>query len=246
MRLYFIAMQFLTIIPIPFAIKWREGDLGRSMRWFPLVGLALGGLLAALDRAFTLILPPSLVALLLVTALAVVTGALHLDGVADVADAFGARGGRERFLAVMKDSCTGAVGVVAVVIVLLLKYQSLLHLPAGQRLAAIIFFPAAARFGQVLLTAGSLRARADGLGATFAGEAGCQEVAIAAVTTFVAGWLLLGVKGIFCIILVAAAALLSRKYFHYRLGGITGDIIGATSEVAEVLCLLAIVASTGV
>ena len=131
-----------------------------------------GGCWRLSTGALALILPEPLVTLLLVTALAIVTGALHLDGVADVADGFGARGGRERFLAVMKDSGTGAIGVVGVVLVLLLKYQALLHLPAELRFAAIFLFPAVARFGQVLLTAGSLRARDDGLGATFATGAG--------------------------------------------------------------------------
>jgi adenosylcobinamide-GDP ribazoletransferase len=245
MRLFFIAMQFLTIIPVPFANEWQEGEMGRSMCWFPLVGLSIGGLLAALERIFSLVFPTPLVVLLLVTALAIVTGALHLDGVADVADGFGARGGRERFLAVMKDSSTGAIGVVGVVLVLLLKYQALLQLPTELRLSAIILFPAVARFGQVLLTAGALRARADGLGATFAAGAGYREITIAALTTFFAGWLFLGMKGIFCCIIVAGFVLLSRRYFHYRLGGITGDIIGATSEVAEILCLLAILACAG-
>lgn len=246
MRLFFIAMQFLTIIPLPFAPACRDGDMGRSMRWFPLVGLAIGGLLAALDRSLALLLPEPLVTLLLVTALAIVTGALHLDGVADVADGFGARGGRDRFLAVMKDSSTGAIGVVGVVLVLLLKYQALLHLPPELRFAAIFLFPAVARFAQVLLTAGSRQARTDGLGATFASGAGYQEVAIATATTVTAGWLLLGLKGVFCCALVALFALFSRKYFHHRLGGITGDIIGATSEVAEIVCLLAVVATRGV
>lgn len=246
MRLLFIALQFLTIIPLPSSGEWREGEMGRSMRWFPLAGLCIGGLLAALDNALAFLLPTALVSLLLVTALAVVTGALHLDGVADVADGFGARGGRERFLAVMKDSSTGAIGVVGVVLVLLLKYQAILQLPAHLRMSALIFFPAAARFAQVLLTSGALRARADGLGATFAAGAGYKEVAIAAVTTFAASWLLLGQNGVFCAIIVAVFALISRKYFHHRLGGITGDIIGATSEVAEIICLLAVVAITGV
>lgn len=238
-------MQFLTIIPLPFAGNWQEGEMGRSMRWFPLVGLVLGLLLAAADRLLAPILPPSLTALLLVALLAVVTGALHLDGVADVADGFGARGGRERFLAVMKDSSTGAVGVVGVVLVLLLKYGALLNLPAGTRLAAIVFFPAAARFAQVLLAVGARRARSDGLGAAFVAGVGVREVVVAGVTTLAAGWLLLGVRGIGCCIAVALVALLARGYFQRRLGGITGDIIGATSELAEVVCLLTIIAGKG-
>lgn len=245
MRLFFIAMQFLTIIPLPFAKQWQEGEMGRSMRWFPLAGLAIGGLLAGLDCLLTLILPLPLATLLVVTALAIITGALHLDGVADVCDGFGARGGRERFLAVMKDSATGAIGVVGVVLVLMLKYQALLHLPLSVRLAAIAFFPAAARFGQVLLTAGALRARADGLGAVFTNGAGYRELAIATLVTLSAAWLLLGLPGIICCIPVVFFAVFVKYYFHHRLGGITGDIIGASSEVAEIICLLGIITVSG-
>jgi len=245
MRLYLLAIQFLTIIPLPFAPRCDSSDMGRSMRWFPLVGLTIGVVLAALDRVLALVLPAPLVALLLVTALAIITGALHLDGVADVADGFGARGGRERFLAVMKDSSTGAIGAVGVALVLLLKYQALLLLAPGMRPAAIILFPAAARFAQVLLTAGSRRARADGLGATFAAGAGHRETAVAAATAFAASWLLLGLKGVFCCSVVALLSFFARKYFHHRLGGITGDIIGATSEVAEIAFLLAAIAVAG-
>jgi len=245
MRLYFIAMQFLTIIPLPFAPRCEGSDMGRSMRWFPLVGLTIGVLLAVLDRVLALVLPAPLVALLLVTALAVITGALHLDGVADVADGFGARGGRERFLAVMKDSSTGAIGAVGVALVLLLKSQALLQLTPEMGHSAIILFPAAARFAQVVLTAGALHARADGLGATFAAGAGYRETAVAAATTFTAGWLLLGPKGVLCCIVVTLFALVCRKYFHHRLGGITGDIIGATSEVAEIVFLLTAIAVAG-
>ena len=104
MRLFFTAFQFLTIIPLPFRLKYQDGDMGRSMRWFPLVGLLLGLILAGFHYCFLLIFPEQIAALLLVAILALVTGALHLDGLADVFDGFGARGGQERFLEVMKDS----------------------------------------------------------------------------------------------------------------------------------------------
>ena len=246
MRLFFIAMQFLTIIPFPFARDWQTGEMGRSMRWFPLAGLVIGGILAGIDRLLTGVLPLPLSSLLLVTVLAIIPGALHLDGVADVGDGFGARGGRERFLAVMKDSATGAIGVVGVVLVLLLKFQALLQLPAEIRLAGIVFFPALARFAQVVITVNAAKARVDGLGAVFAVGAGYRELLLAALTTVCAGWLLLGPSGIISVIVVTAYSLLVKWYFHRRLGGITGDIIGATSELAEVLCLLVIIALQGV
>lgn len=241
MRLFFTAFQFLTIIPLPFKVSYQEGDMGRSMRWFPLVGLTLGIMLAALHYCFILILPEQIVALLLIAALAIVTGALHLDGLADVFDGFGARGGRERFLAVMKDSTTGAIGAVAVFIGLALKYQAVVHLPAAMKYGGILFFPAAARYAQLLITVGSDRARDDGLGACFISTAGIKEVLTATATLLAAAFFLLGVTGIICVLVVAAFAWLSRSYFHRRLGGVTGDIIGCSSELAEILTLLTII-----
>ncbi|MCM2359559.1 MAG: adenosylcobinamide-GDP ribazoletransferase, partial [Geobacteraceae bacterium] len=126
MRLYFIALQFLTIIPLPFQVRCDERDLGRSMALFPLVGLTLGGLLVGTDFLLARFLPRQVADLLLLTLLTVVTGALHLDGLADVCDGLAARGGRERFLAVMKDSRIGAVGVVGLTLGLFLKFQALL------------------------------------------------------------------------------------------------------------------------
>jgi adenosylcobinamide-GDP ribazoletransferase len=242
MRLFFTAFQFLTIIPLPLRLNYQDGDMGRSMRWFPLVGLALGFMLAGLNYCFLLIFPEQIAALLLVAILALVTGALHLDGLADVFDGFGARGGHERFLAVMKDSGTGAIGAVALFLGLMLKYQALLHLPAGMKFGGIVLFPAVARFSQVLITVGSRRARVDGLGASVISSAGGIEVLMATATVLAAAFALLGLAGIACCLIIALFALLSRNYFHRRLGGVTGDIIGCTSELAEILALLTLIA----
>src|SRR6185369_6456713 len=230
MRLFFTAFQFLTIIPLPFRLNYQDGDMGKSMGWFPLVGLALGMMLAGFHYCFLLIFPEQIVALLLVAILALVTGALHLDGLADVFDGFGARGGQERFLAVMKDSGTGAIGAAALFLGLFLKYQALLHLPDGMKLGGIVLFPAVARFSQVLMTVGSRRARADGLGAGVISSAGRKEAFLATATVLAAAFSLLRLTGIACCLVVALFAWLSRNYFHRRLGGITGDIIGCTSE----------------
>jgi adenosylcobinamide-GDP ribazoletransferase len=243
MRLFFTAFQFLTIIPLPFSLNYQDGDMGRSMRWFPLVGLVLGGMLAGLHYCLRFIFPEEIVALLLVAILALATGALHLDGLADVFDGFGARGSKERFLEVMKDSGTGAIGAAALFLGLLLKYQALLHLPPALKYGGIVLFPAAARFSQVLMTVGSKRARADGLGAGIISSAGGLEAFLATATVLAAAFALLGPAGIVCCLVVALFAWLSRSYFHRRLGGVTGDIIGCTSELSEILALLTIIAT---
>uniref|UniRef100_A0A831UH13 Adenosylcobinamide-GDP ribazoletransferase n=1 Tax=Geobacter metallireducens TaxID=28232 RepID=A0A831UH13_GEOME len=242
MRLYFIAFQFLTIIPLPFSPRWEEKDLGRSMAFFPLVGLTLGGLLAGADFLLGHCLPRPVEDLLLVALLAGVTGALHHDGLADVCDGLAARGGRERFLAVMKDSRIGAVGVVGLVLGLLLKYQALLALPPEVKRQALFFFPAAARFAQVQMTVGSRRAREDGLGAACIAGAGVTQLLAAGVLSVAAAYLLLGVKGIGCWMVLTLFTAGFRVWFHRRLGGVTGDVIGCAGELNEIVCLLLVVA----
>lgn len=242
MRLFLVAFQFLTIIPLPFAVRCEEEDLGRSMAYFPLVGLALGALLAGADFLLAPLLPRQVADLVLVSLLAVVTGGLHLDGLSDVCDGLAARGSRERFLAVMKDSRVGAVGAIGLVLGLALKYQAILALPDGHKREALIFFPLAARFAQVQMTVGAKRARADGLGSAFVGGAGALQLAIAAAMTAVAAFLLLGTAGLFCAALLYLATWGIRAWSHRRLGGITGDVIGCASELNEILCLLTLLA----
>ena len=245
MRLYFIALQFLTIIPLPFSHRFEERDLGRSMALFPLVGLTLGAFLAGADFILSPWLPRQVCDLLLIAFLSAITGAIHLDGLADVCDGLAARGGRERFLAVMKDSRVGAVGVVGLMLGLLLKYQALLHIPLEQKREALLFFPLLARFSQVQMTTGAVRARADGLGSTFISGAGTMQFISAGVITLAGAWLLLDLRGIYCCLILYLFTWGLKWWFHRRLGGVTGDIIGCASELNEILCLIILLALIG-
>ena len=245
MRLYFIALQFLTIIPLPFSLRWEERDLGRSMALFPLVGLTLGGVLAGIDYILAPWLPRPVCDLLLIAILSVVTGCLHLDGLADVCDGLAARGTRERFLAVMKDPRTGAVGVVGLILALLLKYQALLHIPLQYKRQALLFFPLVARFSQVQMTVWAKQARTDGLGSAFIAGAGGWQLIIAGATTLGLALLLLGARGLYCIIPLYFFTWGLKWWFHKKLGGITGDIIGCTSELNEIIFLVIILALEG-
>lgn len=238
MRFYIIALQFLTIIPLPFAVRCDKEDLGRSTALFPLAGVTIGALLAGLNWLLAPWLARPLCDALLVTALAAVTGGLHLDGLADVCDGLAARGGRERFLAVMKDSQVGAVGAVGLVLGLLLKWQALVAVPAEYKWQALLLFPALARFGQVLTLTGARHARQDGLGAAFVQGAGAVPLVVAFAAAVGGAFWLFGAAGLIPLAAVCLLTVAGRMFFQRRLGGLTGDTIGCISELNEILALM--------
>jgi len=238
MRLYLIPLQFLTIIPLPFDTRCQKEDLGRATACFPLAGLTIGALLVGLQWLMEPWLNRSLTAALLITALAAVTGALHLDGLADVCDGLAARGSRERFLAVMKDSNVGAVGAVALVLGLVLKWQALLAVPVGTTWQALLLFPTLGRCAQVLAMTGSQHARQDGLGAAFIQGMAARHLLAALFITVAACLVLLPVQGLIALAAVFAVTFIIKGYFRNRLGGLTGDIIGCICELSEILALI--------
>ncbi len=234
---FLVAVQFLTVLPVRLRSVETE-ELAASMSLFPVVGLLIGGIAVGADWAFCRGFSAQTAALLDVILLVLLTRALHLDGLADTADAFWSMGDREKMLSIMKDSRVGSMGVIAVVCVMLAKWQFLAGLSGQARWAALAGAPMLARCGQVL-QAGVLKcARPDGgLGAVFIGRRRRVGMAFAVVLPVVVGWVAWGAAGA----LVAAASLvgvlLGIAYISKRLGGATGDTIGALSEVTEVVTL---------
>ena len=224
------AVRFLTVVPVPGATV----EVGTSALFFPLVGVALGGALVVLDRVTAPLVPLAIRDVLLVGVLAVITGGLHLDGLADSADGLFS-GDRERALAIMREGPIGAFGAAAVVLVVALKLRSLDALPPETRTAALLYAPMLARWAMVVLAFGSRAARPDGLGHSMVRSLTFREFGIA---TVVALWIALaqaGARGLLAILLVAATTIGCRILAHARLGGVTGDVLGAIGEVVEAL-----------
>ena len=242
------AFGFLTRLPLPAGRTGGE-DLACSPSFFPLVGYALGGLLAAAALLLEPRLSPALTGVALVALLAAVTGGLHLDGVADVFDALGgARGDRERALAIMRDSRIGAHGAAALFLVLIAKAICLAEVVAasdlgGQRLSGrallpLVAFPAVARWTVVASMTLFPYVRQEGLGTAFRDEHKGRQLAWA--TVLVVPILVAGRSLAVASVAALAAGLALGLWMRRRIGGLTGDVYGATIEIAEVAFLLAL------
>lgn len=236
MKPLFAAISFLTLLRVPRSWCGGEAALAASLSWYPLVGLLIGGCMAALDALLCWLLPGVLVpSALLVIAMIAVSGGLHLDGVADSADAFMSSRGRERMLEIMKDSCTGPMGALAIAALLLVKFALLASLPDAWRTPVIVLMPLAGRTALVQKTVTLSYARGQGLASLI--HARChkgQAYAAVAQLALVAG-LLLGVAGLWVALAGAGVTGLFAAYCHGKLGGFTGDTLGAACELAELV-----------
>jgi len=241
------AIRFLTIIPIPWGRPESPQAVGRSQAYFPLVGLGLGLALVGLDQGLGRVLADAPRAWLLVLALAVLTGGMHLDGLADSADGLlGAQGRtRERRLAIMHDAQVGAYGVVALIAVLSLKWSAVLSLPGGVRAEALLLTPCLGRATVVVGTIAFPYARPSGLGLPLHQAARGSTLAVAGAIALGAAGALLGWGGLVIAIVVTATSLAIGAWAARRLGGLTGDVYGALVEITEVMTLLLVAAGGG-
>ena len=252
LRSVLIAVQFLTCLPIRLEPPPVGREIGLSLFWYPAVGLLLGLLIWATAILLSPLATPLAAAIVLAVWVSC-TGALHLDGLADTADAWvGGRGNRERTLAIMKDPYSGPVAVVAVVCLLLLKFAALSALRDARGTASwsdlhfacgCILPPLLARTAVPLLFAHTPYARAQGLGADLARY---QSRAGGRWVTALTGLTVIVVFGRYGLVATAAAAvvyLIMRRAFIRRLGGVTGDGVGAMIEVIEALCLVTLASS---
>jgi adenosylcobinamide-GDP ribazoletransferase len=237
-RSLLIALQFLTRLPVHLKHPPEPVELGRSLLWYPLVGLLLGlmlwGLDAWLDRAAL-----TLRAGLLLAAWLLATGALHIDGLADSTDAWiGGQGERERMLAIMKDPHIGPGAVTAIVIVLLLKFAALCAVVAGSHRAQLLLPPFLARCAIPALFASTPYVRANGIAFAHAAQLP-RRLAVAVVIASLTGALLIfGTTGALTVLVATLSFLLLRKWLIRYLGGTTGDTAGAMIELIEASVLV--------
>ncbi|MCJ7657375.1 MAG: adenosylcobinamide-GDP ribazoletransferase [Candidatus Atribacteria bacterium] len=244
-----LAIRFLTIIPMilfPPSNNTNQNEealeenFASSMAFFPLVGMLIGLLLVVLRRIFYYLPVSPLVGDTLILIVWIwLSGGLHLDGFADSVDGFSGGHDKEEILKIMKDSSTGAKGVVALVSLLLLKFVLLVEMPLLLKDAVLFFTPTIGRWSMVIAAfLGKPALLKNSMGKLFIDYVGWREVIFASLTMVVIGIPLFRLYLLPLVMVGIGMVLLILKYCQKRIGGISGDILGAINEIVEVSILL--------
>jgi len=256
LRLFLTAIQFFTRLPVPAWVGHSAQQLEQTARYLPLVGVVVGTLAGAVLWLAAQTLPLSLAVGLSMAASILATGAFHEDGLSDFADGMGGGHNRERALAIMKDSRVGAYGVLALVLVLLLKYQALLALCDTHSLlltaAALVAAHSVSRLmaASLMLTQRYVRDDDSARAKPAAQRMSLTSFAVALLTG-IAALGILSATGAYTAAVLAAfgAALLMRAWLAWRLqkrlGGYTGDCLGAVQQLSELAFYLGLLAASG-
>jgi adenosylcobinamide-GDP ribazoletransferase len=235
-----LAVSFLTIIPVIDRRRASDDTVAASFEWFPIVGFLLGLALAAEDWLLAHVFALVIRSLLIIISLTVITGAVHLDGLADTADALGAGRNRERALDILRDSRVGTFGAAAIFFDLALKILALSTLAGDRRYGALLIAPMLARWSMLLVARGLPYLRSSGSGSTLlSGNSLNVRADVIEVLTIVVALVLgpMRPNGLACA--VAIAIVFAMRFFYRRwLGGVTGDLIGACGELVEIAVLV--------
>ena len=241
-RRFFVAIQFLTRLPVPRALNSSETDIGKAAAFFPLIGVIVGGGTALVFVGMRRILPLPASVFCAIGFATLITNAFHEDGLADSFDGFGGGWTKDRVLEIMRDSRIGAYGTLVLIFVIFGKLIFLSSLPPSQIWRWLIVAHTAGRWTTLPLCAWLPYARAEGQGKLVAKQVGVLEIMIGTVTLLLV-FILLPWQAVLAALLVTTlVTLLSGLYFRARLQGITGDCLGAANQLTEVgLYLTAVV-----
>jgi adenosylcobinamide-GDP ribazoletransferase len=240
-RSLIIALQFLTRIRLFRNLSLNEGDFAGAIKFFPFIGLLLGFILALLYSFGRFFLEPFALAVLLVVAEIILTGGLHLDGLMDSFDAFLSGKDRDRKLDIMKDSRVGAMGVLALACLVLVKLALYTELPHRQMVPALLLMPVLGRWAAVYAIVLFPYARTEGMGRTFSSN-NVSDLLIASLFSLALFiWLTPSLYFYLSLPVFVVFALFICERSNAQLGGLTGDSYGMIIELSEAAYLLGMV-----
>jgi adenosylcobinamide-GDP ribazoletransferase len=234
------AIRFLTIIPMP-GIKISDAsDLGRSLSFFPLIGLTLGAILWLIYYLLSFVFPAQLILVLVIIAQVILTGAHHVDGLMDTFDGlFGGKTVKKR-LAIMADTKVGTFGITAAILLFILKYAALISNPLI--IQTLLLMPVFSRWMMVSAVFTVKTARDTGMGYAFKQGANWQRFIAATMITLIISIVIFDWRAIVIMTALWIIVSLMLVFFKSRFGGLTGDNYGAVNEISEVLVVLLMIA----
>ena len=239
MRPLFAALRFLSILPVPQDWAGQDRALAHSVKFFPIAGLIMGAIAAGCLWLLSFLLPQIVIAAAAVVLLAIITRGLHLDGIADTADGFWSISDRQQTLDIMKDSHTGAMGVIAIASVLLLKFACLAALNSDMLWRGVLLMVLSGRCMMTLPISIFPYARKEGgLGKLFYETRTVFNALWAISVVSSIGWFIAGAAGITAALASVLVTIIFGLYCKWKIGGVTGDTIGATCEITEVVTIL--------
>jgi len=237
MNAFLLVIQLFTKIPVQREIRFDADQFRKGILFFPVVGLVIGILQAGVSAAAHMIFSKEISVLLSMTFVILLTGALHLDGLADTMDGILSARKREQMLSIMKDSRIGTHGVLALIFSLLLKYLFLMEVSEDMLLPVLVTLPVAGRTAMAVILWRSRYARKEGLGNLFIGKTLPKDSIYAGLTGAILVYLFTGVWGVFSLVLGLIVSLLFKRHLNALLGGLTGDTLGAVNELSELVYL---------
>ncbi|MCX5705868.1 MAG: adenosylcobinamide-GDP ribazoletransferase [Candidatus Omnitrophica bacterium] len=235
-----LALQFLTVIPLRIK-NVDDRSVGRSLIYFPLAGLFLGLLLAGMYKLLLILnFPPLAISVILVVALIILTGGLHLDGLSDTSDAFLSRKGREQMLEIMRDSHAGVMGILAIISVLLLKIVFIYSIAESFTPMALVLMCVLSRWAMVLPIYLFPYARTEGKAKFFIQGVNLKILLLSTGLALACVLIFWQLKGLYIFVIVAAFTYLAGRFINKKLSGVTGDTLGALCELNEPVVLLTV------
>jgi len=241
LRAVHAALIYFTRLPLPSLRDSTADDWRRAATYFPLAGWAVGAVVGGVAWSASFVFPATIAAGLALAAGALLTGAMHEDGWADVCDGFGGGTTRERTLEIMRDSRIGAFGAIGLFLLVGLRWQALAALPTSQLIAAAIVAAALSRAASISLLASLDYARTEGKARPVVSRLRAPRV----VTAWLIGLLpllLLPTRWMWVVLPLLLMRAGAARWLHRRLGGYTGDCLGAVQQVGELVALLVFVA----
>lgn len=239
MNSFLLAIQFLTIIPVRTKEAMEKSQLSQSIIYFPLVGLLLGVILAGLNLFLSyLLFYPLLINVILVIALIILTGGLHLDGLADTIDAFSSRKDKETLLEIMRDPHIATMGTLSLISIILLKVTILSSLDSNTKNIALIFMCVLSRWSLLLPLYLFTYARKAGKAEGFFAGLTFGKFILTTLVTLIFVSLIWNWKGLSVFTSALIFSYIFNRHIDKRINGVTGDILGATLELNEALILM--------